>query len=166
MGACGAELHAAILARFFKSVPRAGHTVRLMNDTYGKVNLDEVEDMNARYGMQDVGEARYLREDVGAEAIGATLYRMRPGKRTGFGHRHTQVEELYFVLSGAGRIKIDDDIVEVRPLDAIWVAPQAVRELEAGPDGLELLATGGHAADDGEMMQNWWPHQPEADAGG
>ncbi len=128
-----------------------------MNNTYAKVNFDAVEDMNARYGMQDVGEARYLREDVGAETIGATLYRMRPGRRTGFGHRHEKVEELYVVLAGGGRIKIDDEIVELRPLDAVRVAPQAVRELEAGPDGLELLATGGHAPDDGEMLQGWWP---------
>ena len=125
-------------------------------NSYGHINFNEVEDMNARYGMQDVGEARYLRADVGAETIGATLYRMRPGKRTGFGHRHEQVEELYVVLAGGGRLKVDDDIVELQPFDAVRVAPEAVRELEAGPDGLELLATGGHVADDGEMIQGWW----------
>lgn len=128
-----------------------------MNNNYAKVNFDEVEDMNARYGMQETGEARYLREDVGADTIGATLYRMRPGKRTGFGHRHETVEELYVVLAGGGRIKIDDEIVELRALDAVRVAPRAVRELEAGPDGLELLATGNHAEGDGEMIQGWWP---------
>ena len=127
-----------------------------METSYAKINFDEVEDMNARYGMQEIGEARYLREDVGAETIGATLYRMRPGKRIGFGHRHEQVEELYVVLGGTGRMKIDEDIVELRSLDAVRVAPQAVREFEAGPDGLELLATGGHVADDGEMIQGWW----------
>lgn len=128
-----------------------------MNDSYSKTNFANVEDMNARYGMQDVGEARYLREDVGATSLGATLYRMRPGKRTGFGHRHDRVEELYIVLSGGGRIKIDDDLVELRPLDVVRVAPQSVRELEAGADGLEVLATGGHVDGDGEMISDWWP---------
>jgi mannose-6-phosphate isomerase-like protein (cupin superfamily) len=130
-----------------------------MENSYAKVNFDEVEDMNARYGMQDIGEARYLREDVSAETIGATLYRMRPGRRTGFGHRHEQVEELYVVLAGGGRIKIDDEVVELRPLDAVWVAPRAIRELEAGPDGLEVLATGGHVQNDGEMIQGWWAEE-------
>ena len=127
-----------------------------METNYAKINFEQVEDMNARYGMQEVGEARYLREDVGAETIGATLYRMNPGKRLGFGHRHEQVEELYVVLAGAGRMKIDDDVVEVHRLDAVRVAPHAVREFEAGPDGLKLLATGGHVAGDGEMIQGWW----------
>jgi len=127
-----------------------------MENGYAKINFDDVKDMNAEYGMQEVGEARYLRDDVGAESVGVTLYRMKPGKRTGFGHRHEQVEELYIVLSGGGRIKIDDDLVELRPLDVVRVAPKHVRELEAGADGLELLATGGHIAGDGEMIQNWW----------
>jgi mannose-6-phosphate isomerase-like protein (cupin superfamily) len=127
-----------------------------MDNSYAKVNFDAVEDMNARYGMQEIGEARYLRDDVGAETIGATFYRMRPGKRTGFGHRHEKVEELYVVLAGGGRIKIDDEILELRPLDAVRVAPRAVREFEAGPDGLELLATGTYVEGDGEMINGWW----------
>jgi uncharacterized cupin superfamily protein len=131
------------------------------DNSYAKVNFEQVEDMNARYGMQEVGEARYLREDVGAETIGATLYRMRPGKRTGFGHRHERVEELYVVLAGGGRIKVDDEIVELRRLDAVRLAPGAVRELEAGPEGLELLATGGHLPGDGEMIQGWWVEENE-----
>lgn len=130
-----------------------------MNNSYAKVNFDAVEDMNARYGMQEIGEARYLRQDVGAETIGATLYRMRPGKRTGFAHRHEQVEELYVVLAGDGRIKIDDDIVELRPFDAVRVAPGSIREFEAGPTGLELLATGSYVEGDGEMIQGWWTEE-------
>ena len=136
-----------------------------MNESYGKINFNDVDDMNARYGMEETGEARYLREDVGAQTVGATLYRMRPGKRTGFGHRHDQVEELYLVLAGGGRIKVDDDIVELRPLDVVRVAPRAVRELEAGSDGMEVLATGGHRPDDGEMIQGWWDGQADDAAG-
>jgi mannose-6-phosphate isomerase-like protein (cupin superfamily) len=130
-----------------------------MDNSYAKVNFDAVEDMNARYEMQEIGEARYLREDVGAEAVGVTLYRMRPRKRTGFGHRHEQAEELYVVLAGGGRVKIDDEIVELSPFDAVRVAPAAVREFEAGPDGLELLATGRHVEGDSEMIQGWWAEE-------
>src|SRR5690348_14266180 len=77
-------------------------TCRRMNNGYSQINLGDVEDMFAKYGMQDRGESRYLREDVGAETIGLSLYRLHPGKRTGFAHRHKDVEELYVVLAGSG----------------------------------------------------------------
>jgi mannose-6-phosphate isomerase-like protein (cupin superfamily) len=130
-----------------------------MNTTstrFGRVNLDDVTDLAAQFGMQEVGEARYVREDVGAERIGLTYYRMNAGKRGGFGHRHDAVEEMYVVLSGSGRVKIDDEIVDLRARDVVRVAPRAVREFEAGPDGMELLATGGHVEGDGEMIEGWW----------
>ena len=130
-----------------------------MNTTstgYGHVNLDDVTDLAAQFGMQEVGEARYVREDVGAQRIGLTYYRMNPGKRSGFGHRHDEVEEMYVVLSGSGRVKIDDDIVDLRARDIVRVAPRPVREFEAGPDGMELLATGTHASGDGELLHGWW----------
>jgi quercetin dioxygenase-like cupin family protein len=60
------------------------------------------------------------------------------------------------VLSGSGRVKVDEEIVELRPRDVVRVAPASVREFEAGPDGMELLATGTHVEGDGEMLQEWW----------
>src|SRR5919112_6842606 len=107
---------------------------------YGHTNLDDVTDLAAQYGMGELGEARYLREDVGAEGIGMTLYRMNPGKRGGFGHRHERAEEMYVVLSGAGRVKVDDSVVDLRPLDVVRVAPASVREFEAGAGGVDPLA--------------------------
>jgi uncharacterized cupin superfamily protein len=123
---------------------------------FAHINLDDVADLAAQYGMGELGEARYLREDVGAEGIGMTLYRMNPGRRGGFGHRHERAEEMYVVLSGSGRVKIDDEILDLRPLDVVRVAPASVREFEAGPEGMHLLAFGTHVKDDGEMLQEWW----------
>jgi len=134
-------------------------SVPVMTETangYARINLDDVTDLAAQYGMAELGEARYLREDVGAERIAATLYRMNPGRRTGFGHRHREAEEMYVVLSGSGRAKVEDDIVDLRALDALRVAPSCMRELEAGPHGMVVLAFGTHVADDGEMVQDWW----------
>ena len=127
-----------------------------MTNGYSQINFNDVEDMYARYGMEEHGESRYLREDVGAESIGLSLYKLKPGRRTGFAHRHEQVEEMYVVLSGAGRMKVDDDILELRERDVVRVAPHSIREFEAGPDGIELLAAGGHAKGDGETIENWW----------
>ena len=127
-----------------------------MSTGYGHTNIDDVEDLAAKFGMGEMGEARYLRDDVGAEGIGMTYYRMNPGRRTGFGHRHEQAEEMYVVVAGTGRVKVDDDLVELRPRDVVRVAPASVREIEAGPDGIEVIALGTHFEGDGEMLQDWW----------
>ena len=148
------------LPRFSKTATRALPSFPAMNDNHRQINFETVQDAYAEYGLQDHGEARYLRADLGAETVGVTLYQLRPGKRTGFAHRHQKVEELYIVLSGTGRMKVDDDVLGLRERDVVRVAPSSVRDFEAGPEGLELLATGGHVAGDGEMVEDWWP--PEA----
>ena len=127
-----------------------------MSTGYARINIDQVEDLAAKFGMGEIGEARYLREDVGAEAIGLTYYRMNPGKRTGFGHRHERAEEMYVVVAGTGRVKVDDEVIDLRTHDVVRVSPASVREFEAGPDGMELLAAGTHFDGDGEMLQEWW----------
>lgn len=118
--------------------------------------LDE-EDLSIRYGLQDTGESRYVREQLGAVQVGLTHYRLKPGRRQGFAHRHAIVEEVYVAIAGEGRIKVDDELFELRPLDAVRVAPASLRELEAGPDGLEAIAFGSHVPGDGEMSADWWP---------
>jgi quercetin dioxygenase-like cupin family protein len=106
--------------------------------------------------MGDMGEARFVRDDLGAERIGLSHYRMNPGRRVGFGHRHGESEEVYVVLSGSGRFKVEDDVFPVTTKDVVYVPPASMREWEAGPDGLELLAFGGHAESDTEMQPGWW----------
>ena len=127
-----------------------------MSTGYGRTNIDDAEDLLPKYGMAELGEARYVREDVGAQGTGISHYRMKPGKRTGFGHRHREAEEMYVVLAGSGRVKIDEDVLDLRARDIVRVAPASVREFEAGPNGMELLATGIHVEGDGEMLQDWW----------
>jgi len=123
---------------------------------YGKINIDAAEDFAARFGIAEQGEARNVREAVGAKNIGMTHYRWRPGKRTGLGHTHSASEEMYVVLAGSGRMKVDDEIVELDLRDVLYVAPGALREWEAGPDGLELLAFGEHNEGDEDMRPGWW----------
>jgi mannose-6-phosphate isomerase-like protein (cupin superfamily) len=78
-----------------------------------------------------------------------------------FGHRHEQQEEVYVVLSGSGRAKLDDEIVELEALDALRIAPHTMRGIEAGPDGIELLAIGAPnrgpvTTDIAEQAMGWW----------
>ena len=102
-------------------------------------------------------QARFANSDLDVEETGLSYHRLAPGKRQGFGHRHENVEEIYVVLTGIGRVKIDDEIVEVAPLDAIRIGPGVTRQFEAGQDGLEYIAVGALAEDgDFELLHGWW----------
>ena len=130
-----------------------------MSEAFTKVSLDEVDDAAPANGFGDRWEARVAREALAAEGTGITLFRLRPGKRSPFSHRHTAAEEIYVVLTGSGRVKLDEDLVDIGPLDAIRVGPVTARAFEAGQDGLELLAFGPHHPGDGEPVEDPWIDQ-------
>jgi mannose-6-phosphate isomerase-like protein (cupin superfamily) len=81
---------------------------------------------------------------------------VKPGRREAFAHRHRDAEEVFLVLSGSGRVKLDDELVELAPLDAVRVSPGITRALEAGDDGLEVLIFGPHVENDAEMVHDFW----------
>ena len=130
-----------------------------MPDAFTKVSLAAVHDAAPGNGFGDRWEARGAREALEAERTGVTLFRLLPGKRSPFTHRHAAAEEIYVVLSGSGRVKLDGDLVEVGPLDCIRVAPSTARAFEAGQEGLEFLAFGPHHPGDGEAVQDAWTDQ-------
>ena len=120
-------------------------------------NLREVEDQAPKFGFDAVQEARFPMRDLGAEATGLAFHVVKPGQRQAFAHRHETAEEIYVVLSGTGRVKLDDDVADIRPLDAIRVAPDVARAFEAGDEALELLAFGPHVAGDAQMVgREFW----------
>ena len=127
---------------------------------YTLINLDDVEDAAIPNGFGHRWEARVAGDDLDAESTGVTHFRLRPGRRSPFAHRHRTAEEVYVILSGAGWVKLDDEIHEVRPLDAIRCAPQVARAFEAGPEGLELIAFGPRLAGDGEPVDDQWVEEP------
>jgi mannose-6-phosphate isomerase-like protein (cupin superfamily) len=124
-----------------------GYTIR---------NLRDVEDMAAKSGLGETGEAHFPREELGLKRTGFSHQRLRANKRQAFGHRHKEAEEVYVVMNGVGRVKLDDEIVEVGPLDAIHVEPGTARAFEAGPDGLEFIAFGARVAGDAELIRDFW----------
>jgi mannose-6-phosphate isomerase-like protein (cupin superfamily) len=125
--------------------------------SYTIKNLRDIEDSAPKHGMGELGEARFARGEVGAEATGIAHHVLRPGKRQGFAHRHANAEELHVVLSGSGRVKLDDDVVDLAPMDVLRVAPAVTRMFEAGPDGLEYLVFGPHHESDGEIVrEGFW----------
>jgi len=118
-------------------------------------DLSQDTELLGRYELRQVVEARYVRDQLGAQQSGLTHYRLPPGRRQGWAHRHGITEEIYVVLSGSGRIKVDEDLFDLGVLDAVRVAPGSVRELKAGPEGLGVLAFGAHVPGDGEMVTDW-----------
>lgn len=124
--------------------------------SHAKTNLREVEDSARRYGLSDVQEARFAIGDLGAEQTGINYLIIKPNQREAFAHRHKQAEEVYVVLSGGGQVKLDRDLVELTPLDAVRVSPGTTRAFQAGSEGLEVLIFGAHHSDDTEMVDDFW----------
>jgi quinol monooxygenase YgiN/mannose-6-phosphate isomerase-like protein (cupin superfamily) len=123
---------------------------------YTHLNVEDVEDMAPRFGMSEQGEARFATRSLGARRTGLSHQRLRPGMRQAFGHRHHHAEEVFLVLAGGGRMKVDDEIRDVRPLDAIRVAPGSTRAFEAGPDGLEFVVFSARHAGDAVVDRTFW----------
>jgi len=118
-------------------------------------NLMEIDDVSPR----DEVEARFSRKYLDSEQLGISYFRYGPNFTPVDGHRHGEQEEAYVVVGGAGRIRLDDEVIELRRWDVVRVAPTVVRGFEAGPDGLELIAVGGSKPEggDGELVEDRWP---------
>jgi mannose-6-phosphate isomerase-like protein (cupin superfamily) len=123
---------------------------------YAKKNLRDVQDSAAQHGLSATQEARFPRSDLGAEQTGMNFLVVKPGQREAFAHRHRTAEEIYVVLAGSGRVKLDGEIVALTALDAVRVSPGVTRSFEAGSDGLEVLVFGPRVESDGEMVEGFW----------
>ena len=134
----------------------AGRSVRSRPVSHTIRNLRDVKDSAAEHGLSEFQEARFPREELGAEQTGIGYFVVRAGKRQPFAHRHGEAEEIHVVLSGRGRVKLDDELFEVGPLDAIRVAPEVVRSFEAGSEDLELLVFGPRREADFEIVKDFW----------
>jgi mannose-6-phosphate isomerase-like protein (cupin superfamily) len=131
---------------------------------YTKKNLrSDVEDAAPKFDMPDEMHARFARRPLEGKTLGVSLMKLEPNFRIPFGHKHSGQEEVYVVVRGSGRIKVEDEIVDVEEWDAIRFDKDTMRNVEAGPDGIEYLAFGaGDDPLDAEMVQNWWSDVPAA----
>ncbi len=124
---------------------------------YTHLNLkDDVENASERFGLAPDMEARFGRNPLRVEGGGFSYQKLAPSFRSPVAHRHDTQEEVYVVVGGSGRVKVEDDVRDLRQWDAIRVAAQVARGFEAGPDGLELLAIGFGPGGDTEMVEGFW----------
>lgn len=121
----------------------------------------DLEDVGPRFDGSPDLEFHLATKALELEASGLSHQRLPAGYRFPYGHTHRRQEEVYVVVRGSGRMKVDDEIVEVAEWDAVRVPPGAWRGYEAGPEGLELLVIGApnlgeSPRDDVEGARDWW----------
>jgi quercetin dioxygenase-like cupin family protein len=124
---------------------------------YAIVNLLEIDD--DVQGRLEGLEGRFSRMFLGSRDLGVSHWRYAPNLRTpGGGHSHREQEEAYVVVSGSGRVRLDDEIRDLEQWDVVRVAPEVVRAFEAGPDGLEMIIVGGpNEGGDSSKGEVYWP---------
>jgi mannose-6-phosphate isomerase-like protein (cupin superfamily) len=124
------------------------------------VNLKDVENMAEKFGFAPDMEARFAARDLELQQSAISYQELAPDFRQPFGHRHGEQEEVYVVVRGSGRIKIGDEVIELKALDAVRVAPEAERALEGGPEGIAYVAFGApggtSSPNDAEQLPGWW----------
>lgn len=124
---------------------------------YTHLNLkDDVENMSEKYGLAPDMEARFARSAAGLQGGGFSYQKLAPNYRAPSAHRHRTQEEAYVVVSGGGRVKIEDELRDLKQWDALRIPPQTARAFEAGPDGMELIAIGFGEGGDSELIENFW----------
>jgi mannose-6-phosphate isomerase-like protein (cupin superfamily) len=119
------------------------------------VNLKEIADSAAD---QDGLEARFARKHLDSEHLGVSFMRYDAKVRSPKAHSHREQEEAYIVVSGSGRIRLDDAVHDLRQWDVVRVGPTTVRAFEAGDEGLELIAVGSDRPEggDGVFAETAW----------
>jgi mannose-6-phosphate isomerase-like protein (cupin superfamily) len=122
---------------------------------------DDLEDIGANFDGPPDLEFRAATKALQLAESALSYQRIPPGYRFPYGHTHATQEEAYVVLHGGGRMKLDNEIVEVRQWDAVRVPPGTWRGYEAGPEGLEILVIGApNLGDDprGDVdgQRDWW----------
>jgi mannose-6-phosphate isomerase-like protein (cupin superfamily) len=125
---------------------------------YTRKNLrNEVEDQAPKFGMPAEMQARFARTPLGGKTLGLSLFTLAPGFRIPFGHKHVGQEEVYVVVRGSARVKVEDEIVALDKWDAIRFEKNTMRDVEAGPEGVDYLAFGaGEDPAEVEMVHGWW----------
>jgi mannose-6-phosphate isomerase-like protein (cupin superfamily) len=125
---------------------------------YTKINLKDVEDQAERFGLAPNIEFRMGRVALELENSGVSYQRLAPNFRVPFGHVHKQQEEVYVLVSGSARMKLGDDVVDLKQWDAVRVPSETMRNIEAGPEGAEFVTIGAPntGPGDADMEEGWW----------
>ena len=83
-----------------------------------------------------------LAKQLEAETLGARLWRLHPGQASTW-HRHFEAHELYILLEGEGRVRVEGEVLTLDPLSALHVEPEHPRQLfnDTDADALWLVVS-------------------------
>jgi uncharacterized cupin superfamily protein len=125
---------------------------------YTIVHLGDVENVAPKFQMPEGLDVRFPKGALGCRVGGIGVEKLPAGVRMPFGHKHSQQEEIYVIAEGSGRIKLDDEVHELAQWDILRIGPGVMRNLEAGSDGITLIAFGAPIGEtnDGEIEPGWW----------
>ncbi len=128
-----------------------------MSEYTHKNFLTDIEDSAGSQGVEGL-EARFGRGAIESEHLGVSLFRLSPNQRIPWGHRHREQEEAYVIAAGSGRVRLDDETLDLHTWDLIRVAPKVARAFESGPDGMDVIAIGNDRPEggDAELLQDFW----------
>jgi mannose-6-phosphate isomerase-like protein (cupin superfamily) len=127
-------------------------------DTYSVVEREQCDDFMAQY--PGYGEMRSFTSALGADQVGFSWRSMpeKTGGKGSYGHRHTTLEEIYFVISGTVQFKLDDDVIDVGPGTAVRAGPEVVRSIwNDGPGDAELVIFSPAQIDPAIQVEDFWP---------
>ena len=124
-------------------------------DTFTKINISDVKDSAAAHGFV-TQEARFPREDLGAVQTGMNYLTVKARQREAFAHKHLETEEICFVVEGIGRIRLDDEILDLAPHDLVRIGAGVTRQLEAGAASLTVLIFSPRIEGDTEVIKDFW----------
>src|SRR5215218_3329458 len=96
---------------------------------YTVKNLKEIEDQAPKFGFAPNLEFRVAGEPLEAKESAISYLRVAPNYRLPFGHKHKQQEEVYVLVRGSARIKLDDEVLELGPWDTVRIAKETVRNV-------------------------------------
>jgi quercetin dioxygenase-like cupin family protein len=122
---------------------------------------EDLEDLGSNFDGPPDLEFRHASKALELEQCGLSYQRIPPDYRFPYGHTHEEQEEVYVVVRGSGRMKLDDEIVEVKEWDVVRIPPGTWRGYEGGPQGLEILVFGApnlgeNPREDVEGQRDWW----------
>ena len=122
---------------------------------FSQKNLMEID--NAAADRAPGSDARFARKHIDSDHLGVSYFRCPPNFRAP-GHRHREQEEAYVIVDGSGRMRLEDEVIDVKQWDVIRVAPHVARAFEGGPEGLVYIAVGNDRPEggDGEMVEDLW----------
>ena len=125
--------------------------------SYTITNLEQIENSAESFGLGSGSARRGPSRELGCEKTGVSVQRLAPEFRIPFGHSHPEQEEVYVVVEGSGRIKLDDNVHDLKRWDLVRIGPGVMHAMEAGPQGMQIVAFGapGPQRGDAELVQGW-----------